>query len=407
MIQDMVPHARRIGRPVYQRPYPEHFDQEVFPRGFNASRGLETKAISEYPYGGSFFMQVFHEQFYRPEPEVSMADLAKISQKPSESVQEYLGRFREARARDSTKPSGSRITAVHTVDIGDMDSEERDDEVYLEEEEESAEVNLAEIVAKGPYVCKASSKASKDQRPTTAQMSKFSGTSQKAVVTKSYTFDISKAEQIFDQLLKEKIIKLSNYHDIPSANELRNKTYCKFHNVWSHTTINCLVFRNAVQDLIDRKILKFPEKATMGVDQNPFPNAQVNMVNANFPGPDQPRPRLDLGGSARAAAREIPADLEVAKVPETKFSTKEEPPKAIVLCSRCQCEVTLEVVPPKPKECTKGLIKEQTKDQVQVGRSRSFERNMITSPAENYGPHSLRGGMEVRLNKRPLHEYQG
>ncbi|CAL8162713.1 unnamed protein product [Prunus armeniaca] len=31
---------------------------------------------------------------------------------------------------------------------------------------------------------------------------------------------------------------------------------------------------------------------------------------------------------------------------------------------------------------------------------------MITSPVENYGPHSPRGGMEVRLNKRPLHEYQ-
>ncbi|CAL9005196.1 unnamed protein product [Prunus brigantina] len=430
--------------------------------------------------------QVFHEQFYRPEPKISMADLAKISQKSSESVQEYLGRFREAKARctvnmpehefaklaqggllldlrkkfegiefrdiydlllrvdryeallkeeqqkgrpaprptfyrDSTKPSGSRTTAVHAVDIGDIDSEERGDEVYLEEEEELAEVNLAEIVAKGPYVCKALSKASKDQRPTTAQMSKFSGTSQKAVVTKSYTFDISKAEQIFDQLLKEKIIKLSNDHDIPSANELRNKTYCKFHNVWSHTTNNCLVFRNA--DLINRKILKFPEKATMGVDQNPFPNAQVNMVNANFPRPDQPRPRLDLGSSARAAAkrraREIPADPkakgkaklypEVAKVPETKCSTKEEPPKAVVLCSRCQCEVTLEVVPPKPKEPTKepakGLIKEPTKDQVQVGRSRSFERN-TTSPAENYGPHSPRGGMEVRPNKRPLHEYQ-
>ncbi|CAL8089115.1 unnamed protein product [Prunus armeniaca] len=370
--------------------------------------------------------QVFHEQFYRLEPEVSMADLAKISQKPSESVQEYLGRFRKARAwctvnmpehefaklaqggllldlrkkfkgiefrdiydlllrldryeallkeeqqkgqpapwptfyRDSTKHSGSRTTAVHAVDIGDIDSEERGDAVYLEDEEQSAEVNLAEIVAKGPYVCKALSKASKDQRPTTAQMSKFSGTSQKA---------------------------------------------------------------NAVQDLIDWKILKFPEKATMGVDQNPFPNAQVNMVNAKFPRPDQPRPRLDLGGSARAAAerraREIPADPkangkakmypEVAKGPETKVSTKEEPPKAIVLCSRCQCEVTLEVVSPKPKgptkEPTKGLIKEQTKDQVQVGRSRSFEKKMITSSAENYGPHSPMGEMEVRSNKRPLHEYQ-
>ncbi|KAI5334800.1 hypothetical protein L3X38_024933 [Prunus dulcis] len=54
---------------------------------------------------------------------------------------------------------------------------------------------------------------------------------------------------------------------------------------------------------------------------------------------------------------------EVAKVLEKKVSIKEEPPKAIVLCSRCQCEVTLEVVLPKPKEPTKeptkGLIKEQ------------------------------------------------
>ncbi|CAL2270802.1 unnamed protein product [Prunus armeniaca] len=371
-----------------------------------ASQGLETKAISEYPYGDSFFMVDRYEALLKEEQQKG---------RPAPWPTFY---------RDSTKPSGSRTTAVNAVDIGDIDSEERGDEVYLEEEKESAEVNLAEIMAKGPYVCKVLSKASKDQRPTTAQMSKFSGTSQKAVVTKSYTFDISKAEQIFDQLLKEKIIKLSNDHDIPSANELRNKTYCKFHNVWSHTTNNCSVFRNAVQDLIDRKILKFPEKATTGVDQNPFPNAQVNMVNANFPRPDQPRPRLELGGSARAAAerraREIPLDPkakgkakmypEVAKVPETKVSTKEEPPKAIVLCSRCQCEVTLEVVPPKPKEPTKeptkGLIKEPTKDQVQVGRSRSFERNTTTSPAENYGPHSPRGGMEVRPNKWPLHEYQ-
>ncbi|BFG20832.1 hypothetical protein CerSpe_071060 [Prunus speciosa] len=34
MIQDIVPHARRIGRSVYRRPYPEHFDQEELPRGF-------------------------------------------------------------------------------------------------------------------------------------------------------------------------------------------------------------------------------------------------------------------------------------------------------------------------------------------------------------------------------------
>ncbi|KAI5324233.1 hypothetical protein L3X38_033306 [Prunus dulcis] len=88
--------------------------------------------------------------------------------------------------KDSTKPSGPRTTAVHTVNIEDINSKERGDEVYLEEEEESA------------------------------------------------------------------------------------------------------------GDLIDRKILKFSKKAAMGVDQNPFPNAQINMVYANFPRPDQPRPRAEL-----------------------------------------------------------------------------------------------------------------
>ncbi|KAI5343008.1 hypothetical protein L3X38_010884 [Prunus dulcis] len=43
--------------------------------------------------------QIFHEQFYRLEPEVSMVDLAKMHQGSNELVQEYLGKFREARAR--------------------------------------------------------------------------------------------------------------------------------------------------------------------------------------------------------------------------------------------------------------------------------------------------------------------
>ncbi|CAL2278728.1 unnamed protein product [Prunus armeniaca] len=37
MIQDMVPYARRIGMLAYRRPYPGHFDQEEFSRGFKVS----------------------------------------------------------------------------------------------------------------------------------------------------------------------------------------------------------------------------------------------------------------------------------------------------------------------------------------------------------------------------------
>ncbi|KAI5316802.1 hypothetical protein L3X38_036509 [Prunus dulcis] len=315
MIQDIVPHARRIGRPVYRRPYPEHFDREEFPRGFKVldfvlfsgdgfqssveyigrltaqcaeighREALKLRLFPSTLTGAAFswyvklpqnsfpnwqtMEQIFHEQFYRPEPEVLMADLAKMHQGSNESVQEYLGKFREAKARctvnmpehefvklaqggllldlrkkfegiefcdiydlrlqvdryeallkeeqqknrptswptfyrDLPKPSTSRTTAIHVVDIKDVDSKEINEEVFQEEEEELAGINLAEIVASGPHVCKALSKASKDQRPMTVQISKFSGTSQKRVGTKSYTFDISKAELIFDQLLKEK-----------------------------------------------------------------------------------------------------------------------------------------------------------------------------------------------------------
>ncbi|BFG15904.1 hypothetical protein CerSpe_021780 [Prunus speciosa] len=145
MIQDMVPHARRIGRSVYRRPYPEHFDQKELPRGFKVPNfalfsgdrlqstveyigrftaqyaeighreTLKLRLFSNTLTGASFswyvklpqnafpnwqvMKQIFHEQFCRPESEVSMADLAKISHKSNKSVQEYLGRFREVRAR--------------------------------------------------------------------------------------------------------------------------------------------------------------------------------------------------------------------------------------------------------------------------------------------------------------------
>ncbi|XP_021801443.1 uncharacterized protein LOC110745629 [Prunus avium] len=324
----MVPHARRIVRPVYRRPYPEHFDQEEFPQGFKVSDftlfsgdghqltmehiGRFTAQCAEIGYrevlklrlfpstliGAAFSWyvklpqnsvpnwqtneQIFHEQFYWPEPDESMADLAKMHQGPNESVHEYLGKFRETRARctvnmpehefaklaqggllldvqkrfegiefhdiynlllqvdryeallkeeqqknwptsrstfyrDLPKPFTSRTMAIHVVDVENVDSNKADEEIFLEEEEESTRINLAEIVVSEPHVCKALSKASKDHRPITVQISKFSGTSQKRVGTKSYTFDISKAELIFGQLLKEKMIKFPNGHDIPSA----------------------------------------------------------------------------------------------------------------------------------------------------------------------------------------------
>ena len=75
-----------------------------------------------------------------------------------------------------------------------------------------------------------------------------------------YTFEVVKIEEIFDFLMKEKFITFSKDHWIPNKDELRGKAYCKYHNSWNHTTNACWGFRNVIQNRINKRILKFPEK---------------------------------------------------------------------------------------------------------------------------------------------------
>ena len=62
----------------------------------------------------------------------------------------------------------------------------------------------------------------------------------------SYLFDISKVDKIFDCLMKDKQIKLSEGHRIRLANEVKRMKYCQWHHSWTHITNNCSVSRNAI-----------------------------------------------------------------------------------------------------------------------------------------------------------------
>ena len=112
----------------------------------------------------------------------------------------------------------------------------------LAESEEYASIDAAEIVIDKPYICKAFTHANpKDAKARSA--------SEEAAVktSKAYTFDITKVNAIFDQLLLANIIKLRPGHNIPKAKELKGKTYCEYHNSNKHTTNNCVVFWDAIQ----------------------------------------------------------------------------------------------------------------------------------------------------------------
>jgi hypothetical protein len=97
-----------------------------------------------------------------------------------------------------------------------------------------------------------------------------------------FGFDVTKADEIFDLLLQEEKIKLSQYHTIPSADELKKIRYCKWHNATSHSTNDCKIFHHQIQIAIEQGRLKFeiPKKPSkpMKIDQHPFP---TNVVEVN------------------------------------------------------------------------------------------------------------------------------
>jgi hypothetical protein len=96
-----------------------------------------------------------------------------------------------------------------------------------------------------------------------------------------FVFDITKADKIFDLLLQQGQIKISQFHTIPSAEELKRMKYCKWYNATSQDTNDCKIFRQQIQSVIEQGMLKFvtPTKTEkpMKIDQNPFPTNTVGV----------------------------------------------------------------------------------------------------------------------------------
>jgi hypothetical protein len=76
-----------------------------------------------------------------------------------------------------------------------------------------------------------------------------------------FTFDVSKCDRIFDELLRLGHIKIN--HVIPPLEELKRRAYCKFHNSHSHATNDYNVFRRQVQSAMNEGRLIFPKMKIM------------------------------------------------------------------------------------------------------------------------------------------------
>jgi hypothetical protein len=72
-----------------------------------------------------------------------------------------------------------------------------------------------------------------------------------------FTFNVGKCNKICDELFKRGNSKIN--HTITSADELKRRAYCKWHNSFTHVTNDCNVFQQQVQSAINEGRLKFQE----------------------------------------------------------------------------------------------------------------------------------------------------
>lgn len=126
---------------------------------------------------------------------------------------------------------------IHQVEIAEESDEESRECVHLE-------VSVAKIVKiQAPITCKAVTRPIKERRnnPPSTQ-----GSVPYKQKHKSYSFYLSKSKSIFDELLRNKVIKFDDKHVFPKQEEVKGKVYCKWHSSFSHAMNNCMHFRDII-----------------------------------------------------------------------------------------------------------------------------------------------------------------
>ncbi|CAL9025003.1 unnamed protein product [Prunus brigantina] len=328
MIREMMePEVRRGERPTYRKPYPAYIDQIPLP----PANSVQTWEHME---------NVFHDYYYRIQPEITISDLAALKQSEDEPAQDFITRFRKLKmkcripmeerhfiqmAQAALKISlRKRFDGMLFGDLAELADKASKYKELLKEEQQKRNSS------KGTYykspIHLALTKPPKDQKPPP-----FIGgfVPNKPIQNKVYSFDLTKVDALFDEMLLQKAIETP--HRMPKPEELKGRQYCRWHNSWNHSTNSCVVFRDVIQEGITAGRLKLAEKSPT-VTTDPFPQPQVNMVNLNWPEQKRTRPTTETSSS-----RDRMVSRETNERPKATISA------GMVLCSKCKCEAELEV----------------------------------------------------------------
>ncbi|XP_050919338.1 uncharacterized protein LOC127136868 [Lathyrus oleraceus] len=251
--------------------------------------------------------RMFHEQFYMGQTKISLKELASIKRKFIEPIDDYLNRFGLFKARCFTQVPEHELVemAVGGLDYsirkkldiqylrdmtqladrvrwleclkeenGRENKNKRITYVYFSNDDEGScngpsdfdknEINLAELKQGPPYACKVLAPSNGKKPIEPKKNDKFP--------KKTYTFDVTKCDEIFDLLVKDGQMIVPPGAKVPLLEQRKKRGFCKYHSFLCHKTSQCFIFRDLVQNAIQEGRLMFGDKprSQMKIDSDPL-----------------------------------------------------------------------------------------------------------------------------------------
>ncbi|XP_050919016.1 uncharacterized protein LOC127136513 [Lathyrus oleraceus] len=226
--------------------------------------------------------RMFHEQFYMGQMKISLKELASIKRKFNEPIDDYLNRFRLLKARCFKQvPEHELVEMIvcgldysirkkldtHNDDEGSCNGPSDFDE---------NEIDLAELKQGPPYACKVLAPSNGKNPIEPEKNDKFTN--------KTYTFDLTKCDEIFDLLVKDGQMIVPPSAKVLPLEQRKKRGFCKYHGFLVYKTSQCFLFRDLVYNAIQEGRLKFGDKplSHMKIDSDP-----LQVVDAQYTEPEE------------------------------------------------------------------------------------------------------------------------
>ncbi|XP_050914987.1 uncharacterized protein LOC127129929 [Lathyrus oleraceus] len=265
----------------------KYFPSSLTKNAFTWFTTLPPNSIDTWPH----LERLFHEQFYMGQTKISLKELASIKRKFTEPIDDYLNRFRLLKSRCFTVVPGHEL--VEMADGGANKNYKKERVAYVEVEDEESEISndpygleefeidLDELKEAPPYACKLLTPSNGRNPVETEKNDRFP--------KKTYTFDVTKYDEIFYLLVKDGLMKVPPNTKIPPLEQRKKRGFCKYHNFLGHKTSQCFLFKDLIQNAIKDGRLKFADRGRnqMKVDADPLNIAdthyaepvEINMID--------------------------------------------------------------------------------------------------------------------------------